>query len=88
MRQRDMFRQVDEEDAEEERRGVRYENKRCTPELLLAFLQKHRRETGKRSPTLQEIKKEFGGILGAFRSAWELARQGKLRNGCLMEEKE
>ena len=49
-----------------------YADNRCTPETLLAFLLA--RPT---SPTLAELKAEFGGVLRVLAAAWELQRQGK-----------
>lgn len=46
--------------------------RRCTPELLLALI-----ERLGRMPTLLEIKQEFGGILGAYVSAWTLQAEGR-----------
>lgn len=53
---------------------------RCTPETLLDFLQRTWRSS-QRSPTLQEVKHEFGGILSAIFAGWELEKQGKLKDG-------
>ncbi len=50
---------------------------RCTPEKLLAYLKRCRAINGK-SPTLAEVKQEFGGILGPLLDGWELERQGLL----------
>lgn len=49
----------------------------CTPDKLHAYLLKYRQDTGK-SPTLAELKKEFGGVLGVMVDAFALQRQGRL----------
>ena len=60
------------EDADEDKRDDRHAiDHRCTPEKLEAFCMKTLQVTG-RFPTLQEIKANFGGVLGAYVSAWEL----------------
>lgn len=51
------------------------EDRRCSPEKLLAFIQDHRRTTGKK-PTLEDCKRRFGGILGPMVDFWELRRRG------------
>jgi hypothetical protein len=56
-------------DDEPQERGP---DRRCTPELLLEFMAK----LGK-YPTLAELKKEFGGILGPMVDGWELQRTGR-----------
>ncbi len=63
-------------DADDERE-LRRSSERCTPELLLAFCRKVWRASG-RSPTMFEIKHEFGGILGAMVYEPELKRAGLL----------
>jgi hypothetical protein len=57
---------------EDEDRPAPGSNRRCTPDLLLAWLL----ELG-RQPTLQECKQHFGGILGPLFCGWELQRQGR-----------
>jgi hypothetical protein len=48
-------------------------DRRCTPELLLAFLR-----TLHRPATLADLRHEFGGILGPLLDAWTLRRAGRL----------
>lgn len=48
---------------------------RCTPEKLLAFIEKTRAATGK-MPTLGACKAEFGGIIGPMIDYWALKRKG------------
>ena len=51
------------------------EHERCTPEKLLAFIRTCVRFNGKQ-PTLLEIKRQFGGILGPMVDYWKLKDQG------------
>jgi len=53
------------------------EDDRCTPELLLAFIQQSVRATGK-YPTWEQTKERFGGILSAQLHLAELNRKGLL----------
>jgi len=71
---RDLFDPGDEDD---DSRGhhLRPEDDRCTPEKLEAFIRLTLGAVG-RFPTLQEIKRQFGGLLGAYLDGWELQRRG------------
>jgi hypothetical protein len=48
----------------------------CTPAELLEFVRRCRRLTG-RSPSLAEIKVEYGGILAATVCFWKLKDSGE-----------
>lgn len=61
-------------DPEEEKdKRSRQHAARCTPDLLLEFINKLGR-----MPTLHECKQEFGGILGPMLDGWTLRDQGRL----------
>jgi hypothetical protein len=78
-RQKGTWRGMDASDFD-----LRAKDNRCTEEKLEAYLRARIAETG-RFPTLYEIKKQFGGILGAFVCAWALDRRGvlaELKNLC------
>lgn len=69
---RGLLTDVPEEETERDA-GADY---RCTPELLLSFVQDHLAATGKH-PTLRDVKARFGGILGALLDGWTLKQQGR-----------
>lgn len=76
---RDLFRQgllTDLDHEEEEEQQPAGPDRRCTPELLLAFVQEHLAATGKH-PTLRDIKQRFGGIIGPLIDGWTLKQQGR-----------
>lgn len=50
-------------------------DRRCTPEILKAWLVEFRNEH-KREPTLQDVKDRFGGILGPLMDYHDI-REGK-----------
>lgn len=50
---------------------------RCTPETLLAFIDRSKVATG-RLPTLRDCRHEFGGVLGPLVALWELQRTGRM----------
>jgi hypothetical protein len=50
---------------------------RCTPEKLEAFVRASLSVSG-RFPSLQELKNEYGGVLGPLVDSWELDRRGVL----------
>lgn len=66
-------------DPDEERERRRF-SLRCTPETLLDFLQRTWR-VSHRSPTMKEVKDEFGGIIGSMVMYPELVREGKVVDG-------
>ncbi len=71
-RERDFF----TPDPDEEKDAEPTKDIRCTPERLLAFINRLGR-----MPTLKECKTEFGGILGVLIDGWALQKAGLLPKG-------
>ena len=76
---RTLFDRDEEREFDEERERRKYDDigddRRCTPERLQLFIERHIDTVG-RFPTLGEIKREYGGILSAYVAAWELMDSG------------
>ncbi len=72
---RDLYTMAKLEEMEAAERPEPGEDRRCTPEKLLAFVQECLKAQG-RHPSLAECKKRFGGLLGPLLDGWELKERG------------
>lgn len=67
---------LDPEEVKEQQDRMRFKDNRCTPDKLLALIRKYR--AARTRLTLQEVKAEFGGLLGAYIDYWQLKREGRI----------